>query len=163
MSYNCSPHSGDLSWRFPLSLQTAPGLILTCSICFLPESPRWLIGIGKDQAGRSALTLPHLNRDATNNQLVERELNQIHESIAYEQRERWPLVAPAPRTPTMALPDPSRLWNASIHLVIWCKCDPELRASIVQLTGSLGLDITHDHRHLGRAGAALKHSLHELH
>lgn len=32
------------------------------------------------------LTLLHLNRDATNNQLVEHELNQIHESVAYEQR-----------------------------------------------------------------------------
>lgn len=61
-------------------------MILTCGVWFLPESPRWLIEIGKEQAGRSVLTRLRLNRDATNNQLVEHELNQIHESVACEQR-----------------------------------------------------------------------------
>lgn len=61
-------------------------MILTCGAWFLPESPRWLIEIGKKQTGRSVLTRLHLNRDATNNQLVEHELNQIHESVTYERR-----------------------------------------------------------------------------
>jgi len=61
-------------------------VLLTCGILFLPESPRWLIDIGKEQAGRSVLTRLHLNRNATNNQFVEHELNQIYESVSHEQR-----------------------------------------------------------------------------
>lgn len=61
-------------------------MILTCGAWFVPESPRWLIEVGKKQAGRSVLTRLHLNRDATNNQLVEHELNQIHESVSHERR-----------------------------------------------------------------------------
>lgn len=86
VGYGCSLHTGDFSWRFPLFLQTAPALILTCGIWFLPESPRWLIETGKEAAGRSVLTHLHLNRSATNSQLVEHELTQIHECVAYEQR-----------------------------------------------------------------------------
>jgi hypothetical protein len=67
-------------------LQTAPALILTCGIWFLPESPRWLIETGKEQSGHSVLTSLHLNRSATNGQFVEHELNQIYESVSHEQR-----------------------------------------------------------------------------
>lgn len=67
-------------------MQTAPALILTCGVWFLPESPRWLIETGKEQAGRSVLTRLHLNHNATNGQLVEHELNQINASILLEQR-----------------------------------------------------------------------------
>lgn len=84
VGYGCSLHTGDFSWRFPLSLQTAPALILTCGIWFLPESPRWLIETGKEGVGRSVLVRLHLNRDATNSHLVEHELAQIHESVVYE-------------------------------------------------------------------------------
>lgn len=52
----------------------------------LPESPRWLIETGKDQAGRSVLTLLHLNRSGTNNPRVENELLQIHQSLAHEKQ-----------------------------------------------------------------------------
>ncbi|KAJ5643854.1 uncharacterized protein N7484_006361 [Penicillium longicatenatum] len=85
VGYGCSRYSGDFAWRFPLSLQTAPAIILTCGIWFLPESPRWLIEHGKEAAGRSVLTKLHLNFSATNSQLVEEELVQIRESVAYEQ------------------------------------------------------------------------------
>ncbi|KAJ5290128.1 Peptidase M13 neprilysin [Penicillium atrosanguineum] len=84
VGYGCSLRTGEFTWRFPLSLQTAPALILTCGIWFLPESPRWLIEIGNEQAGRSVLTRLHLNHGATNGQLVEHELNQINASISHE-------------------------------------------------------------------------------
>ncbi|KAJ5648371.1 hypothetical protein N7490_004743 [Penicillium lividum] len=83
VGYGCSRYSSDFAWRFPLSFQTAPAIILTCGIWFLPESPRWLIEHGKEAAGRSALNRLH-NFNATNSQLVEYEMAQIHESIAYE-------------------------------------------------------------------------------
>ncbi|KAJ5155807.1 hypothetical protein N7492_008610 [Penicillium capsulatum] len=86
VGYGCSLYDDDFAWRFPLSLQTAPALILTCGVWFLPESPRWLIENGKESVGRSVLTGLHLNLDATNSQLVEHELKQIHESIALEKQ-----------------------------------------------------------------------------
>ncbi|KAJ5267061.1 hypothetical protein N7478_009869 [Penicillium angulare] len=86
VGYGCSRYTGDFVWRFPLSLQTAPAIILTCGALFLPETPRWLIEHGEEGAGRSVLVGLHLNRDATNIQLVEKELTQIHESLSYEQR-----------------------------------------------------------------------------
>ncbi|KAJ6093211.1 hypothetical protein N7486_008500 [Penicillium sp. IBT 16267x] len=84
VGYGCSRYTGDFAWRFPLSLQTAPAIILTCGVWYLPESPRWLIEQGKEAAGRAVLTRLHLNISATNSQLVEEELVQIRESVAYE-------------------------------------------------------------------------------
>ena len=86
VGYGCSLYGGDFAWRFPLSLQAAPALILTCGVWVLPESPRWLIEKGKEAVGRSVLSRLHLNHNATNSQLVEHELTQIQESIVYEQR-----------------------------------------------------------------------------
>ncbi|KAJ5541463.1 hypothetical protein N7494_006539 [Penicillium frequentans] len=85
VGYGCSRYTDDFAWRFPLSLQTAPAIILTCGVWFLPESPRWLIEHGQEAAGRSVLTKLHLNFSATNSQLVEEEMVQIRESVAYEQ------------------------------------------------------------------------------
>ncbi|KAJ6004960.1 hypothetical protein N7540_012759 [Penicillium herquei] len=84
VGYGCSRYSDDFVWRFPLSFQTAPAIILTCGILFLPESPRWLLQHGKDGAARSALTRLHLNRSATHSQLVEYELAHIREGVAHE-------------------------------------------------------------------------------
>ncbi|KAJ5728456.1 hypothetical protein N7493_004786 [Penicillium malachiteum] len=84
VGYGCSRYSDDFIWRFPLSFQTAPAIILTCGVLFLPESPRWLLQHGKDKAARSALTRLHLNRSATNSQLVDYELAHIREGIAHE-------------------------------------------------------------------------------
>ena len=84
MGYGCSRYTDDFAWRFPLSFQTAPAIILTCGVFFLPESPRWLIEHGKEGAGRSVLTSLHLNRSATNIQNVEQELSQIRESVTHE-------------------------------------------------------------------------------
>lgn len=84
VGYGCSLHTNDFSWRFPLSFQTVPAVILTCGIWFVPESPRWLIETGKEGAGRSVLARLHLNYNATNGQFVENELAQIQESITHE-------------------------------------------------------------------------------
>ncbi|CAL5867582.1 uncharacterized protein PFLUO_LOCUS1801 [Penicillium psychrofluorescens] len=84
--YGCSLHDSNFSWRFPLSFQVVPAVILTCGVWLLPESPRWLIEKGKDSAGRAVLSRLHLNRRASNTALVEHELAQIHESLLYEQQ-----------------------------------------------------------------------------
>ena len=46
---------GEFQWRFPLSLQIPPGVILAIGILwFLPESPRWLIQVGRYDEARKA-------------------------------------------------------------------------------------------------------------
>ncbi|KAJ6057148.1 hypothetical protein N7460_000422 [Penicillium canescens] len=84
VGYGCSLRGGVFSWRFPLAFQVVPAFILTCGIWFLPESPRWLIEKGREGEGRSVLAKLHLNRSATNNQLLEHELSQIHDSLLQE-------------------------------------------------------------------------------
>ncbi|KAJ5960457.1 uncharacterized protein N7479_007607 [Penicillium vulpinum] len=82
VGYGCSLRGGAFAWRFPLSFSVAPAIILTCGAPFLPESPRWLIGKGREDEGRSVLTRLHLNQSATNHQLLEHELSQIQDSLA---------------------------------------------------------------------------------
>ncbi|KAF7716871.1 MFS-type Sugar/inositol transporter [Penicillium ucsense] len=86
VGYGCSLHRGNFAWRFPLSFQAVPAVLLVCGILFLPESPRWLIEHDKEAAGRAVLTRLHLNANASNQELVDRELHQIHESVLYEKQ-----------------------------------------------------------------------------
>ncbi|KGO69387.1 Major facilitator superfamily domain, general substrate transporter [Penicillium italicum] len=86
VGYGCSLRGGAFSWRFPLSFQAAPAIILICGIWLLPESPRWLIEKGREEEGRSVLARLHLNKRATNIPLLEHELFQIQESLASEKQ-----------------------------------------------------------------------------
>ncbi|CAI7656621.1 unnamed protein product [Penicillium bialowiezense] len=98
--YGCSLRGGTFSWRFPLSFQVVPAIILTCGVLFLPESPRWLIEKGRQDEGRSVLARLHLNRNATNTQLLEDELTQIYDSLESEQQSAvrsWRQLLRSPR------------------------------------------------------------------
>ncbi|KAJ5514072.1 hypothetical protein N7463_003624 [Penicillium fimorum] len=86
VGYGCSLQDGAFAWRFPLSFQAAPSIILCCGVWFLPESPRWLIEKGREREGRSVLARLHLNKNATNTPLLEHELFQIQESLASEKQ-----------------------------------------------------------------------------
>ncbi|PGG99486.1 hypothetical protein GX51_06306 [Blastomyces parvus] len=78
--------SNSFSWRFPLSLQAFPALILIMGALFLPESPRWLIEHGQSQRGHDVLIRLHSNRTHSNTSLIEQEYKQICEMISIEQR-----------------------------------------------------------------------------
>ncbi|CAE6459388.1 unnamed protein product [Rhizoctonia solani] len=47
---------GSASWRIPVGLQLLWGLILCSGIMFLPESPRYLLGQGREQEAREAIS-----------------------------------------------------------------------------------------------------------
>ncbi|CAE6429736.1 unnamed protein product [Rhizoctonia solani] len=47
---------GSASWRIPVGLQLLWGLILCGGIMFLPESPRYLLGQGREQEARLAIS-----------------------------------------------------------------------------------------------------------
>ncbi|KAG5287402.1 sugar transporter [Histoplasma capsulatum G186AR] len=75
------------SWRFPLSLQAFPALLLVVGALFLPESPRWLIEHGQSQRGYDTLVRLHSTRAHSNTSLIQQEYKQICETISIEQRE----------------------------------------------------------------------------
>jgi len=86
VGYGCSLYTGPFSWRFPLTFQVCPALIMLFGIPFLPESPRWLIENGKDDAARAILSRLHIKKDGSNKDFVEQEYHQISEAIAADRR-----------------------------------------------------------------------------
>jgi sugar porter (SP) family MFS transporter len=87
IGYGGSKASGPFSWRFPLSLQALPALVLSAGILFLPESPRWLLEHEKATEARSTLERLHLNRNRSNLDFVAREFQEIRDAIAAEKAE----------------------------------------------------------------------------
>ncbi|KAI4592613.1 hypothetical protein KJ359_011064 [Pestalotiopsis sp. 9143b] len=44
-----------IRWRFPIAFQIIPLLVLLAAVWFFPESPRWLVKVGRDQEARFIL------------------------------------------------------------------------------------------------------------
>ena len=43
-------------WRYMLGFAAIPSLVRLIAFIFLPESPRWLVGKGKNEKARTVLT-----------------------------------------------------------------------------------------------------------
>lgn len=84
VGYGGSKATGSFSWRFPLSLQILPALILGAGILCLPETPRWLIEHGNFDEAQTTLERLHLNRDRSNTDFVAREFEEIRDAILAE-------------------------------------------------------------------------------
>ncbi|KAF8213906.1 general substrate transporter [Mycena galopus ATCC 62051] len=52
------------SWRAPFAVQFIPTIILAVGVCFIPESPRWLMSVGRKDEARNILAKYHGNGDA---------------------------------------------------------------------------------------------------
>lgn len=48
-----------MSWRIPLSIQSAVGILLAIGALFIPESPRHLIASGQDEDGIKVIAALH--------------------------------------------------------------------------------------------------------
>ncbi|KAF8208930.1 general substrate transporter [Mycena galopus ATCC 62051] len=68
------------SWRIPFSLQIIPGGLVLFFSYFIPESPRWLMSVGRKVEARLFLGRYHGNGDA-NAPLVILECKELEESI----------------------------------------------------------------------------------
>lgn len=80
-----SHYAGDSSsfqWRFPLAFQVAPALLLLVGMVWLPESPRWLIEIDRNEEGLR--TLRKLHYDGSNDAWIESEYSEIRATISAE-------------------------------------------------------------------------------
>ncbi|KAI1793556.1 MFS monosaccharide transporter [Ganoderma leucocontextum] len=72
------------AWRIPIAIQFMWAFILSVGMLYLPESPRWLIKKGRDDAAAHALgRLTSLSHDDPE---VETELNDIRAALAEEQK-----------------------------------------------------------------------------
>ncbi|KAF5603525.1 lactose permease [Fusarium pseudocircinatum] len=88
--YGANIHlSGNIKWRLPLWLQMlCPGLVVLGS-WMLPESPRWQVAQGKNEAAREFIIKHHANGDAEH-PIVAIEMQEIHDSLVEVQgRSRW--------------------------------------------------------------------------
>jgi len=71
------------SWRIPSALQGLPSVIQVCLIWFVPESPRWLVGKGREDEALSTLAYYHADGDE-NDPLVRYEFEEIKAAIAFD-------------------------------------------------------------------------------
>ncbi|KAF8752657.1 Sugar transporter [Rhizoctonia solani] len=73
---------GSASWRIPVGLQLLWGLILCGGILFLPESPRYLLGQGREQEAREAISA--VNGYAPNDPFVDDIVEELEIGIREE-------------------------------------------------------------------------------
>jgi MFS family permease len=59
LDYFCSFIDSDLSWRIPLFIQCIIGAILAAGSLVIPESPRWLIDVDRDDEGMQVIADLH--------------------------------------------------------------------------------------------------------
>ncbi|GAA5889993.1 hypothetical protein JCM16303_003203, partial [Sporobolomyces ruberrimus] len=85
IDYFASYISSDLSWRFPLLIQSIIGTILAIGSFFIPESPRWLLDMDLDDEGMGVLADLHGDGDPEDERARE-EFREIKESVVEERR-----------------------------------------------------------------------------
>ena len=83
--------SNTWSWRIPSIFQALPSVLQAIGIFFLPESPRFLVSVGKEDKALEVLADYHANGDRED-EVVKYEYREICETIELElaaQKTRW--------------------------------------------------------------------------
>ncbi|KAF4454440.1 hypothetical protein F53441_3067 [Fusarium austroafricanum] len=78
-------NSNDWAWRLPTVLQMALPLVALPALILVPESPRWLVSVGREEAARENLARLHAGGDV-NHPLVDFELHEITTAIESEKQ-----------------------------------------------------------------------------
>ena len=82
LGYGCFKVNSDFQWRFPLSFQVVPGVIMAAGIWLLQESPRWLVE--KDRYDEARFALKKLHGTGNNDEFLDLEYREIHDTIVAE-------------------------------------------------------------------------------
>ncbi|KXN88486.1 High-affinity glucose transporter [Leucoagaricus sp. SymC.cos] len=83
VGYGCQFIDSDVSWRLPLGLQLVPAGLLLIGIQFLPNSPRWLLEVGRDDEAKDIVYYLHGNSD-DNRVAAEKEYQEMYVTIKAE-------------------------------------------------------------------------------
>ena len=82
IGYGCFRVDSPFQWRFPLSFQVVPGLIMAGGVWFMSESPRWLVEKGRYEEAQ--LTLSNLHGNGHNQEFLDLEFREIRDTIIAE-------------------------------------------------------------------------------
>lgn len=81
IDYGMNSYSGPITWRFPIAFQAVVALLMSAILCFMPESPRYLMM--KDRIEETASVLQAL-KDTTDGEAVAAEIAEIKEALMLE-------------------------------------------------------------------------------
>ncbi|KAI0274743.1 general substrate transporter [Gloeopeniophorella convolvens] len=82
LDYFCSFIDSDLSWRIPLFIQCVIGAILAAGSLVMPESPRWLIDVDRDEEGMRVIA--DLHGGDPEDLVAKAEFREIKERVMFE-------------------------------------------------------------------------------
>ncbi|KAF9531545.1 general substrate transporter [Crepidotus variabilis] len=83
IQFGCSYIQGTASFRVPWGLQMIPAIVLSVGMLFFPESPRYLLDIGREDEALQVLADLH-GRGDTRNELVVLEFEEIKQQVYFE-------------------------------------------------------------------------------
>jgi MFS family permease len=72
------------AWLIPITVQILPALILAVGIMFMPQSPRWLMDVGREEESRAVIV--GLRRLEPNHPLIEMEYLELKAQKVFETR-----------------------------------------------------------------------------
>lgn len=85
-------------WRLMFGVGVVLAVMLFIGLLFVPESPRWLVAVGKEHLAREVLQMVRTVSNSNNN--IELELFEIKESVNDERRD-WKMIFKAWLLPAM--------------------------------------------------------------
>lgn len=77
--------NSQLRWRFPIAFQILPLLVLLGSVWFFPESPRWLVKVGRNEEARYLLGRLR-GEDAVGAAKADAEMRDIRNIVVHERK-----------------------------------------------------------------------------
>ncbi|KAI1742588.1 putative sugar transporter [Xylaria scruposa] len=90
ISYTLAFRSGAIQWRLPLAIQLIFPFLIFPIAPFVPESPRWLLLVGRDDKAKQVIS--RLNDEPITGDSVLADYNSIGASIRLERSHRVPLM-----------------------------------------------------------------------